>query len=135
MSRFVARERTERVALTEAAFRIANDRMAGWDDAFAGHDGDLFFCECAFDGCRERIRLRRPDYESIRADPRHFAVLREHILPDLETEIEAREGYSIIEKPSALLPLLTETHPRSEASGAARDEANALAELIAPDDT
>ena len=130
----MARDRTERVALTEAAFRIANERMATWEDAFAGRDGELFYCECAFEGCREKIRLDRADYESIRADPRHFAVLREHILPDLETEIEAREGYSIIEKPSALLPLLIEADPRNSEHGPATAEATALADEITGDD-
>jgi hypothetical protein len=131
----VARDRTERVALTEAAFRIANERMAGWEEAFAGHDGaEPFFCECAVDGCREKVRLTRADYESVRADPRHFAALPGHIIPDLETEIARGDGYSVIEKPSALLPLLRETDPRDASHGPATTEATALADHIASTD-
>ena len=129
----MARDRPERVALTEAAFRLANARMAGWHEAFAGGDGELFFCECAIEGCREKIRLDRAAYESVRSDSRHFAVLRQHIIPDLETEIEAREGYSVIEKPSALLPLLTEADPRESAEGPATAAATRLADEIAGD--
>jgi hypothetical protein len=127
------RDRTERVAITEAAYRIANERMHAWpereDDA-----PELYFCECGTDGCRERLRLAGPEYEAIRSDPRHFGVLPGHVIPDLETVVEEHEGYLVIEKPTALLPLLEETDPRAPGDGPAREEASELADRIAGDD-
>jgi hypothetical protein len=129
----MSRDRDERIAITEAAFRIANERMHGWperrDDA-----AELYLCECGVDGCREHIRLTGPEYEALRADPRHFAVLAGHVIEDAETVIEAHERYLVIEKPSKLLPLLKETDPRQPDDGPAREEADELADRIRADD-
>jgi hypothetical protein len=128
----MARDRAESVALTEAAFRIANERMASWEERRAG-DGkaESYFCECAFAGCREEIRLSREQYDAVRAEPRRFFVLHEHIIEDLETELERYEGYSVIEKPAMLAPLLEDTDPRGEPGGPALEEATSLADEIA----
>jgi hypothetical protein len=129
----MSRDRAERVAIIEAAYRIANERMHAWperqDDA-----GELYLCECGIEGCRERVRLVGPEYEAIRDDPRHFAVLPGHVIEDLETVVEDHETYLVIEKPSALLPLLKETDPREPDDGPAREEADDLANRISADD-
>jgi hypothetical protein len=127
----MARDRAERVALTEAAFRIANERMAQWEERRTDGGAASFYCECAVDGCREEIRLTRAEYEAIRADPRRFAVVPGHLIADLETEIESHPGYAVIEKPAALRALLHEADPRTGSRGPARDEASNLADEIA----
>jgi hypothetical protein len=124
----MARDQAERVALTEAAFRIANERMSGWEEHRAGQA--TYFCECAVDGCREAVRLPAAEYERVREDPRHFVVLHDHILPEFETEVERRDGYSVIEKPSALSSLLADTDPRGEPAGPDNDDARELADEI-----
>lgn len=126
----MARDRAERVALTEAAFRIANERMARWEEHLTDGGAASFYCECALEDCREEIRLTRDQYEAIRSDPSRFAVVPGHLIPDLETEIESHPGYAVIEKPRALRPLLDEVDPRTESSGPARDEASRLADEI-----
>jgi hypothetical protein len=131
----MARDRAERVALTEAAFRIANERMAGWEERRTeGEAHASYYCECAVDGCRDEVRLSQAEYEAVRADPRHFVVLHGHIIEDLETEIERRETYSVIEKPASLRDLLRETNPRSEPAGPAHEEASQLADEITGSD-
>ena len=50
------RERAERIALTEAAFRIANERMAAWEEVPPDAE-ELFFCECASFECRQKVPL------------------------------------------------------------------------------
>jgi hypothetical protein len=126
----MARERAESVALTEAAFRIANERMARWEERQTDDRPASFYCECATVGCREEIRLTRAEYEAIRVDPRRFAVVPGHVIADLETEIESHPGYTVIEKPVVLQALLDEADPRSTASGPAGDEASRLADEI-----
>ncbi len=98
----MARERAERLALTEAAISIANERMSEWPERRSPHNDEAasYFCECALEGCREAVSLSATQYEQVREHTRHFFVLRDHILPDLETEVERHEGYSVIEKPT-----------------------------------
>ena len=131
----MSRDRAERVALTEAAFRIANERMAAWEERRTG-DGTptSYFCECALDGCRGEVWLSQAQYEAVRGQPRHFFVLHGHIIEDLETEIEHHETYSVIEKPPSLAPLLNDADPRGEHSGPAHDEASEIADAILPRD-
>jgi hypothetical protein len=130
----MARDRAEQVALTEAAFRIANERMSGWPERRARAAPDTYFCECGVDGCREVVRLSAAEYDAVRAHPRHFVVLPGHVISDLESEIERHDGWSVIEKPDALAPLLAETNPRGEPGGPANDEASDLADGIARGD-
>src|SRR4051812_38901408 len=127
----MARDRAESVALTEAAFRIANERMAAWDERRAGNGAaESYFCECALEGCREEVRLTREQYDAVRSEPRRFFVLHGHIIEDLETELERHAAYSVIEKPLMLAPLLDDTDPRGEPGGPALEEASALANEI-----
>jgi hypothetical protein len=129
------RDRAERVALTEAGFRIANERMSQWEERQAGGDAPAsYFCECGIDDCREEIRLTQAEYESVRSAPRHFFVLPEHIIEDLETEVERHDGYLVIEKPPALEGLLSDTDPRQDGGGPALDEASQLADEIRRED-
>jgi hypothetical protein len=127
----MARDRAESVALTEAAFRIANERMAAWEERRTADGAPAsYFCECAFANCREEVRLTREEYDAVRGEPRRFFVLHGHIIEDLETELERYASYSVIEKPPALAPLLDDTDPRGEPGGPALEEASALADEI-----
>ena len=91
-------------------------------------------CECASRPCRKRIPLTREQYEAVRSDPRRFLVVPGHVLPDLETVVQTFPAYQVIEKPSALMDLLTETDPRNEQSGEATDAAQTIADAIDPAD-
>jgi hypothetical protein len=94
----MASQREERIAQNEAMFREANQRAHAWDERHLDREIELYFCECAKPGCREKVSLRDADYERVRSDPRLFVVVSGHELPDVETVIERHEGWSIIEK-------------------------------------
>ena len=126
-------DRAWSVGLTEAAFRIANERTAGWEERHADDQRELYLCECGEQPCRRRVELTRGEYEAVREDARHFVVLPGHVIPDLETVIESFAGYQVIEKPNALMELLLETDPRTASSGPAAEAARALADEIDPD--
>lgn len=126
-------DRAKRVALTEAAFRIANERMAAWEEQH--HEGapESYLCECAKRPCRLRVPLTREEYEAVRSDPAHFFVVPGHVLPELESVVESHPAFEVIEKPAALLDLLLETDPRRDGAGEAADAARAIADdLDAP---
>lgn len=104
--------RKERIALNEAMFRNANERMAGWEEAHHADGSELYLCECANPDCRDRISLRREDYERVRADSVHFVIVPGHELQDAETVMEEHEGWAIIEKEPEVLEITRTTDPR-----------------------
>src|SRR6476469_8992291 len=110
----MATDRAEDVALTEAAFRIANERMSRWGERHRDRVEESYLCECAARPCRERIRLTREQYEAVRSDARRFFVVPGHVIPELETVVESFPDYQVIEKPGALMDLLRQTDPRDE---------------------
>jgi hypothetical protein len=128
----MARDRAERIALIEAAFRIANDRMAAWEEPSPGA-AELYFCECAKLDCREKVSLTRAQYEAVRARPEHFVVVPGHDVPDVEDVVEGGDGHAVVEKPAAVMDLVRGTDPRTETPGPGREEADALAADIAPE--
>jgi hypothetical protein len=129
----MADDRARRAAITEAAFRIANDRMAAWVESSAT-EPELFFCECMNAGCREKLPLTRDEYEVVRAHANRFFVVPGHENDELETVIDRRDAYFIIEKPPELGPITRATNPRTAPDGGPEaDEARRLADEIGED--
>jgi cupin superfamily acireductone dioxygenase involved in methionine salvage len=104
--------RKERLANNEAMFRLANDRMADWDEVRASEAVEHYFCECADADCREKIALRKGDYEAVRSDPRHFFTVQGHELWDVETVIETHDGWVVVEKNPEVTEIVQTNHPR-----------------------
>jgi hypothetical protein len=109
-----ATPREERLAENETLFRTANERMAGWEEQHAQSQTERYYCECADTNCREKVLLRKADYEKVRADSGHFVVVLGHEVPDIETVIERQEGWAIVEKPPELDEKLERLDPRSD---------------------
>ena len=101
------------MALNEALFRTANERMAAWEEVQRAEGAELFFCECADPECREKIRLLTSDYERIRRDPCHFFVKPGHDVPDIEDVIEPHDEWVVIEKNPEVSEIVEATDPRS----------------------
>jgi predicted ThiF/HesA family dinucleotide-utilizing enzyme len=89
------REDKQRVAMNEATFRKVNEGMeAGQDPA-----GLLtFVCECGRLGCTTLIQLTRREYESIRSNPRRFAIVDGHEILEAEEIVERHDRYLVVEK-------------------------------------
>jgi hypothetical protein len=102
--------REERLANNEALFRAANERMADWEERHVSQGEELYLCECADPGCREKLPLTREQYERVRAHSRHFAVRAGHEIPDVESVVEEMDGWVIVEKPPEVEATIE--HPR-----------------------
>jgi predicted ThiF/HesA family dinucleotide-utilizing enzyme len=88
-------EGRQRVAMNEATFRRVNEGIETIRDA----GGRLtFLCECGRLGCNVLILLTRAEYEAVRANPRRFAVVDGHEIPEVEDVVERAEGYIVVEK-------------------------------------
>jgi len=93
--------REERAIRNEELFREVNLNIAnleeqagrtGWDEPLP------LVCECALTGCSEPIEVDAGTFERVRAKPLWFLVAPGHEQPEIESVVERREGYVIVEK-------------------------------------
>ncbi len=110
----MATDREERLAQNEALFRVANERMADWEESHAEDSAESYFCECADPECREKVSLRRSEYESVRSNPRHFFIVVGHEIRDVETVIETHRDWCVVEKDPSVSDLLKASDPRRQ---------------------
>jgi hypothetical protein len=103
-----------RAARNQVLFREVNERLRELNQAFAPPlpVADLV-CECSNAECTERIGLTVEEYELLRADPTHFAVCPGHENPDLESVLEERSTYTLIEKRGLAADYVTRADPRA----------------------
>ena len=107
-------ERERRLGLNESAFRVANERMDEWPERRTQGEPATYHCECSELMCRERIDLRRGEYEHLRSNSRWFALVPGHEVPDVETVIDRHDDWYLIQKDSEVADIVKETDPRRE---------------------
>jgi hypothetical protein len=103
--------REERLAENEILFRHVNERIVELTDRWGGNL-DLL-CECANDQCTSRIELTLHEYERIRQNPRHFALLPGHEIREVEDVVERTERYVVVEKHAETHDQVESADPRS----------------------
>jgi hypothetical protein len=105
----------EQIARNEVLFREVNERIREVSGQLEGpRDSTLVFvCECGQADCANKIELTRPQYEAVRANPTHFAVLPGHEDPRIATIVERHQGFLIAEKRAEAAELAIEHDPRS----------------------
>lgn len=104
----------EHIARNEAAFRAVNERLRHSGDAVASVDKLFAFtCECGRLGCNRLIEMTRPEYEQVRADPRTFAVVDGHEIPEAEVVIRREARYTTLRKRDEAAPIVTALDPRT----------------------
>lgn len=106
------RDLQQRIAANEAVFREVNEGIAR--GRWPGEESSAvsFRCECARLGCNQMIELTLPQYEAVRAHSRQFVVVTGHELPEAETVVESRPGYTVVEKRDEGGELAESTDPR-----------------------
>ena len=108
----MADSREERLAINEALFRTANERMASWEERHSEQDSELYHCECSDLECRTKVPLSKSDYERVRGESARFFVAPGHEVPDVETVIESHSDWSVIEKRPEVQELVEAADPR-----------------------
>jgi hypothetical protein len=91
--------RMRRIAQNEASFRDINERLETSLRTLPP-DGEhvSFICECGREDCEQHVQLSLEEYEAIRRDSRHFAVVPGHAIPQAERVIATHDRYEIVEK-------------------------------------
>jgi hypothetical protein len=110
----VASARKERLALNEALFRAANERMADWEERHRVEATERYYCECANPECRQKVPLRESDYERVRKDSDRFFVVPGHEVVDIETVIESHEDWVVVVKAQEVREIVEATDPRRD---------------------
>ena len=108
--------RDERLAGNEALFREVNERVAEVASHFFhsdDHEAIDFICECARPECADLIPMTGAEYEAIRAQSSRFAVIPGHEEPEIESIIERRPAYLVVEKRDEAQQFARETDPRA----------------------
>ena len=81
--------------MNEATFRKVNEGIEARRDP----DGPLaFMCECGRLGCNKLVELTRAEYESVRANPRTFALVDGHEILEVEDVVGRTDRYIVVEK-------------------------------------
>jgi hypothetical protein len=106
-------ERERRLALNEALFREANERVEIVADQLGPDVPYEFLCECANADCTFRISLPLAVYESIRADPRQFVVLPLHYTPEVEDLVIEEDAHWVVRKTGEAGEYVEHLDPRS----------------------
>jgi hypothetical protein len=113
--------REERIARNEMRFRDINERLEQ-GMRHVRHTPDLleFVCECGDRECEALVSLTFAEYEDVRRDSRHFAVLPGHVFPDTERVIAAGDRFQVIEKFGEAVELTDAGDERVEGAGGRR---------------
>jgi uncharacterized Zn finger protein (UPF0148 family) len=107
-------ERLERIAKNESLFREVNERIKATAAASRFPDEVTgFVCECGRKDCTDTISLAPGDYESLRAEAAHFAVLPGHVVKDAERVVEDMGAYFVVEKIGEGRVIAEERDPRN----------------------
>ena len=105
--------RDERVGKNQVLFREVNERIEEATTRAAFDGPTVFVCECGSDQCSEPLELTLAQYEAIRADPTHFAILRGHEIASVERVIEEAERFVIVEKLARAAEIAAANDPRA----------------------
>ena len=107
-------ERKRRIGLNEAVFREANERIEELNQTFATLTDELVLvCECGYADCTDKISMGADEYEELRTDAAHFAIVHGHDIPDVEQVVMEREGYDVVRKDDGVARHIAEvTDPR-----------------------
>ena len=107
-------ERQARLTANEAAFRAANEQIDALNAAGARAPHFPIVCECGSASCLDVLTVEAEHYTAVRADPHRFLVKLGHEAPDVESVVERRDGYVVVEKDPGLPQEIAEaTDPRS----------------------
>ena len=106
--------RARRIADNESRFRDIHERLDA-DLRRLPVDGEPveFVCECGHLSCTASVRLTVDEYEQVRGEPTHFAMLPGHQIEDVEDVIFENDRYAVARKKPPAWPVVQQTDRRT----------------------
>jgi hypothetical protein len=90
--------REERVARNESTAREINEQIERGHAGAPPGEQVRVLCECGLLECDRVVAITIAEYESVRADPRQFAVVRDHVMPEVELVVAETDRYLVVAK-------------------------------------
>jgi hypothetical protein len=90
--------REERIARNEATAREINEQIEQSHAGAPMGEQVRILCECGWLECDRVIAITISEYETVRADPRQFAVVSDHVMPDIEDVVAQTDRYAVVAK-------------------------------------
>lgn len=92
--------RRERAGRREANLRLLNERIArAHDSVDPSAEFELMItCECARTDCNEMIAIARDHFSTLNERVDRFAVVRGHVVADVERVVEDHGDWQVVEK-------------------------------------
>jgi hypothetical protein len=90
--------REERIARNETRFREVNERIKDVSEDVETPSEIEFLCECGASECTDPVQLTATEYEELRRDPTHFAIVPGHSDPEVEVVIARNERFAVVAK-------------------------------------
>lgn len=91
-------DREERVARNEAASREINESIEDAHEGASSGEHIRILCECGLESCDRLIAITIREYEKVRLDSRRFAVVRDHVMKDVETVVDETDRFVVVTK-------------------------------------
>ena len=91
-------DREARIARNET---IARDINEGIEEALATRSAEGYVrmvCECGRGECEQMIAISLSEYEGARRDPRCFAVVKDHVMAEVEEIVSETDRFAIVRK-------------------------------------
>jgi hypothetical protein len=88
----------QRKAKNEALFRAVNERIEDVAGELGVTDEASFVCECGNVDCTEMMSMSLAEYERVRSQGTHFAVLPGHADHEIERVVATGDRYVVVEK-------------------------------------
>lgn len=112
----------KRIAQNEASFRDINERLeAGLRKVPGASELQHFVCECGNRECELLVALTFDEYEAVRRDSRHFAVVPGHVFPETERVVRDHERFQVVEKVGASAGYVDAADARGPGDAGLRD--------------
>jgi hypothetical protein len=115
--------RRDRIARNETSFRDINERLHDGLQQVPGNPQLLeFICECGHRTCEQHIQLSLAEYEQVRLDSRHFAIVPGHAIPGAERVVATRERFAVVEKIGDAVEFTDAADARAPGEAGRRDD-------------
>ena len=107
-------ESQKQVGRNEHEARAANEIVSVESERarVLGHEAIAVLCECGDRECHLPLTMNVTDYEEVRSQPDHFAVLDGHEILDAERVVARRDEYLIVQKYGDAGKVATDGDPR-----------------------
>jgi hypothetical protein len=90
--------REERIARNEATAREINEQIERGHAGAPPEEQVRVLCECGWLDCDRVLAITIAEYEAVRADPCQFALVRDHVMPEVEVVLSETDRYTVVAK-------------------------------------